>query len=51
MSHNWLHTPDCKVLNENEIVAARDARLCGSRLAFVIVKQHQLALVCCQMCQ
>jgi len=18
MSHNWLHTPDCKVLNENE---------------------------------
>ncbi len=47
MIHNWLHTPDCKVLNET----ARDARLCGSRLAFVIVKQHQLALVCCQMCQ
>ncbi len=28
MSHNWLHTPDCKVLNESE---AQHAHILGQK--------------------
>jgi len=26
MSHNWLHTPDCKVLNELQVATANPAQ-------------------------
>jgi len=33
MSHNWLHTPDCKVLSEMNILTGMISRIANSKAA------------------